>query len=654
MGTLLRRLTFGVAVLAGALLHGGAQADELTRQEIKAAKEAFKLAERQRWPEAKKAARGVSDPLLAKIFRWRYYAAADSDAEFGEIAAFIEANPDWPRPRILRRRAEEAMTASTPDDAVIAWFSDRRPITSDGGARLAAALLRRDRIGKARRVIRETWIKGNFGAREEREFHRAFRRHLTREDHLARLDRLLWAGRYYPTRRMYGWIHKDYRALAEARLALRRMQGGVDGAIRRVPAELRRHPGLVYERLRWRRRKGRDAEARALLADPPDDLIRPDMWWREKSILARRALRSGHVSEAYGMARSHSMTSGAGFLEGEWMAGWIATRFLGDHDAAFGHFTTVYREANYAISRARGAYWAGRAAEELGDRKRTRFWYRTAAGYPMTYYGQLAAARHYRGGNLRMPPEPHPDTVENGGFLDHELVVAVRRLTEAGLPGEIDPFIRRLNDLGRTPGWRAQVAALARDRGRRDLAVLAAKKAIREGVNLAGAGFPRLDAELRPDLEDPLVHALIRQESAFDREAVSRAGARGLMQIMPATAKRVARRMAVPYRPGKLTRDIGYNLKIGQRYLADMIAAFDGSYILALAAYNAGPGRVRRWVRENGDPGDPAVDPIDWVEMIPIGETRNYVQRVMENLHVYRARLGDEELAFSPEDDLRR
>lgn len=654
MGTLLRRLFFGVAVLAGALLYGGADAAELTRQEIKAAKEAFKLAERQRWLEAKKAARGISDPLLAKIFRWRYYAAADSRAEFGEIAAFIEANPDWPRPRILRRRAEDAMTASTPDDVVIAWFSDHRPITSDGGTRLAASLLRRERTGKARQVIRETWIKGNFGAQQERRFYRAFRRHLTREDHLARLDRLLWAGRYYPTRRMYRRIHKDYRALAEARLALRRMRGGVDGAIRRVPAELRRHPGLVYERLRWRRRKGRDMDARALLADPPDDLIRPDMWWREKSILARRALRSGHFSEAYGMARSHSMTSGAGFLDGEWMAGWIATRFLGEHGIALEHFTAVYREANYAISRARGAYWAGRAAEELGDHKLAGFWFRTAAEYPMTYYGQLAAARHYGDGNLRMPPEPHRDVVENGGFLDHELVAAVHRLTEAGLPGEIDPFIRRLSELGQTPGWRAQVAALARDRGRRDLAVLAAKKAIREGVNLSGAGFPRLNARLRPGLEDPLVHAVIRQESAFNHEAISRAGARGLMQLMPATAKRVARQMAVPYRPSKLTRDIDYNLNIGQKYLADMIAKFEGSYILALAAYNAGPGRVQRWVRENGDPGDPAVDPIDWVEMIPLGETRNYVQRVMENLHVYRARLADEELAFNPEDDLRR
>ena len=198
MGILLRRLAFGVAVLAGALLHGGAQADELTRQEIKAAKEAFKLAERQRWPEAKKAAQGVSDPLLAKIFRWRYYAAAGSGAEFGEIAAFIKANPDWPRPRILRRRAEEAMTASTPDEAVIAWFSDHRPITSEGGTRLAASLLRREQTGKARQVIRETWIKGNFGARQEREFYRAFRRHLTREDHLDRLDRLLWAGPLLP------------------------------------------------------------------------------------------------------------------------------------------------------------------------------------------------------------------------------------------------------------------------------------------------------------------------------------------------------------------------------------------------------------------------------------------------------------------------
>ncbi len=647
MSALMGALTLAVYPSASA-------AEVVSAREAKIATRVFDSIEDGKWNTAKRAARGLRHPLLIKTYRWRFLSSPDSGASFQEIAQFIRENQDWPDQWLLLMRAEEAMTTGVSDDEVLEWFADREPRTADGGSRLARAFLANGEIEKARAVIRKTWVEANFGSVQERHFYNRFRRYLTREDHIERLDRLLWAGRYYPSRRMYRRVHKSWALLAEARLALRRMVGGVDGAIARVPEHLRDHPGLVYERLRWRRRKGRDKDAIELLANMPADLVRPDLWSHERAILARRALQDGHISEAYILAKNHGMEDGIGLVEGEWLAGWIALRFLKEPTTAFSHFTRIYRAANYAISRSRGAYWAGRAAEEMKEQVRARFWYRTASNYPMTYYGQLAAARYFPDGNLRVPPDPKLKDADKKSFAKHELVVLVKLLSDAGLTKYIDPFIEQLNEIGATPAWRAQVAELAEIGGRQDLAVQTAKKAIREGAHLLGAGFPTLDAELKTDLETPLVHALIRQESAFNNEAVSHAGARGLMQLMPGTAKLVARQLRVPYRRNKLTQDEEYNISLGTAYLRDMLRTFDGSYVQAIAAYNAGPARVRRWVKEYGDPSDPSIDPIDWVEMIPLSETRNYVQRVMENLHVYRLRLADSELAFNPESDLRR
>ena len=615
---------------------------------------AFKAAADSKWKDARAFAVRAGNPLAEKIVNWMWLTTPASTASFEKISNFIDQEPGWPRQNRLRRRAEESLTAKTPNEVVFNWFRHRKPATVDGSMRLAAAYLATGRRAEAAGLLRRTWIEGNFGARQERQFYRRYRKHLTRDDHIERLDRLLWQGRRYPVRRMYRRVNTKYRALAEARLTLRLFRGGVDRAISRVPDELQSHPGLVYERLRWRRRKGRDLDARELLVDPPTDLIQPERWWRERAILARRALQAGHVSEAYNIAQQHGLTEGAGFVEAEWLSGWIALRFLKEEADSYPHFAKVYRVSRYPISRARGAYWAGRAAEAMGDIPRSRFWYRTAAGFPTTYYGQLAASRYRRDASLEIPVSPHIDSIEDAAFETHELVRAARLLAGVRNPKLIEPFIRRLNQIGRTPGWRSQVTELAGRGGRDDLAVFTAKQAYREGVGLGEAGYPTLSAPVRKGLEKSFLLALIRQESAFNRNAVSHAGARGLMQIMPRTAQRVAKSIRKPYDRRRLTEDPDYNLNLGQAYLTGLLEEFRGSYILSLAAYNAGPGRARRWMRKYGDPRDAAVDAVDWVEQIPFNETRNYVQRVIENLHVYRQQLDPARLAFNPEGDLRR
>ncbi|NQV54939.1 MAG: lytic transglycosylase domain-containing protein, partial [Rhodospirillales bacterium] len=257
--------------------------------------------------------------------------------------------------------------------------------------------------------------------------------------------------------------------------------------------------------------------------------------------------------------------------------------------------------------------------------------------------------------DFSLPPLPHTDKVVVHGFAHHELARAVRALHAAELPALMRPLIRQLSQLGSTPGWMAETARLAADVGRPDLAVLVAKSALAQGIGLVATGYPVLPrSHIQVSLESPFIHAVIRQESAFYQEAVSHAGAQGLMQLMPRTARRVAKMNSIPYRLGRLTEDAAYNMRLGQTFLRELLNEFDGSYVLALAAYNAGPGRARSWMKRNGDPRDPAVDAIDWVELIPFSETRNYVQRVLENFHVYREILNDTEVAIGPESLLRK
>ncbi len=652
------------AVLVGlvVILSGPAQAhtDVLTPAETRAAKAVFKAIDGDDWKRARRLTARISDPLVVKIIRWLDFTRPNIDASFRDIADFIGDNPDWPFQKTLRRRAEEAMDAKTPTDDVLSWFRTDEPVSVDGQVRYGAALLAAGEKEKARAVLRKSWIDGNFGNRQERGFYKRYRALLTREDHVRRLDRLLWEGRYWPVRRMLHKVNPRQRALAEARLLLRKRLGNVDRAIARVPDDLKDHPGLVYERLRWRRRKGRDDSARELLVGLPRDVVHPEKWWTERAILVRRALQKGLISDAYVIAREHGLGHGADFAEAEWLAGWIALRFLEEGKAALDHFAAMFEAVRYPVSRARGAYWAGRAAHAMGEPELADSWYRTAARHPTAYYGQLAAARLRPGRGLELPPEPEPDASEVDAFEGHELARVVRILSQLDRRDELRPFVLGLGNAKDAPGWRAMTAVLARAHGRPDLAIAVAKKAGRAGRTLVQAAYPLLKTPAlaggsgKSAIEAPLVLAMVRQESAFDPRATSGAGARGLMQLLPHTAYTVARRLKVRYSRSRLTSDSRYNLRLGQAYIAGLVQKYDGSYVLALAAYNAGPSRTDKWMRNNGDPRDGSVDVIDWIEMIPFDETRNYIQRVLENLQVYRRRLADRDVALMLESDLRR
>lgn len=624
------------SLLAGCSSDAAAQ---VAASEHKLHQQVFSALRRDRYDEAEQLAMQSKNRLLAKLVRWSTYASPRSGASFEEITSFMESSADWPLMSQLQRRAEESITAATPNDRILAWFKDHEPVTVDGGMAHARALLAAGRQDQAVRVIRSTWVEGGFGVMQERQFLTLFSDYLSPEDHWARLDRLLWDKQDGPSGRMVLKVDAGHRALAQARLALQDGKSNPEPLLAAVPKELRDDPGLIYDRVRWRRQKDQDEDAIELLSHPARNQVRPELWWQERAILARRALQKGLVSRAYQVAADHALDARtAQYGDAEFMAGWVALRFLDDRETAAAHFQRMWDSVTTPLSKSRAAYWSGRTAETLGQGEVARSWYTQGARYLTAYYGQLSASRlddHH----WPLPADPQPTAEDIKRFDNRELVRVIRILMDMGETENMRAFFIRLNDTAQTPGERALVGKLALEGGRDDLAVTIARRADRDSVFLVSAGWPVPPIAADEGPEKALVLALIRQESGFMASVQSPVGARGLMQLMPATAEKLAKSLKVKFNPSKLD-DPDFNVRLGRAYLTDLLSDFDGSYILTLVGYNAGPARARRWIKEYGDPREANVDVIDWIEMIPFTETRNYVQRVMESVSIYRRKLG--------------
>jgi len=649
------------AALLFAFVMGGsaARANLLTAEDEKIYRQAFDAAHHDHFDWAKAGSAKAHDKLLGKVITWLYFTTPNSGASFAEITDFIRANPTWPQSAVLMRRAEEAITVATPDAAVRDWFDVYPPLTVDGAMAYGKALQAAGQGDKADKVVRGAWISGNFGPIQERQFLASFQDSLRDEDQVARLDRLLWEHQDSAVEHQILRADADYRLVAQARMALAHDSSSAETVAARVPEKLKNDPGLIYELLRYRRSHDMDEQATALLSHPSRNKVHPEMWWTERAIMARKQLQQGHISQAYEIARDHGQTEGSGYADAEWLAGWIALRFLDDREVALQHFTRMYERVATPQSRSRGAYWAGRACDALGRREDAVRWYAAAAQNVTAFYGQLAASRISPEQQWPMPADPLPTADDIDFFEKHELVRAARMLGEIRESEMIRPFMLRMNELAKTPGQRALAANLATNLGRSDIAVAVAKRSEREGVPLIASGYPIPQLSQSDNPEKALVLGLIRQESAFHFEAVSPVGARGLMQLMPDTASRVAKSLKMVFKKkhsldNALTEDPSLNVKLGSAYLGDLLDGFNGSYILSIASYNAGPGRVRRWVKDNGDPRTSEADPIDWIESIPYSETRNYVQRVLEGVQIYRRRLGATGLSHSLDNDLKR
>lgn len=614
---------------------------------------AFALLDAGRVEEAAHFAEHGHDTTLNKVLMGYYMAQPGNDVPFSELLSFITQNPDWPNLKGIIAIAEQKIPSGATPQQVVNWFNAHPPQTMMGFYRYIDALGANNMSDRMADAIRNRWIENGLSGEEQTAFLARFGRYLTEADHADRLNKLLWHDQFTEARRMFPLVSPTTRLVAEARLALMGQANNATAILARVPADAHDDPGLLYEQLRAAVRSEHNADAEDILLSPPADLGKPEAWWEQRQIIIRRAIERHDFARAFRLATLHGQTEPKQVVQAEFLAGWMALRFMNEPEAALQHFQALYDAASTPISRARGAYWLGRTYEALGNKSEAEQSYETAASLNITFYGQLAAARLQSSPIIRATPEPTiPANVRNS-YYAKDNIRAIEKLYELGEVDRARTFFHAAMEGAVLRADFALLTEIAYRIGRPDLAIEAAKNANQKNMLMTAGGFPVLDRKIPEPPEPAFTHALIRQESMFNAGAASNAGAKGLMQLLPSTAKSVARKMDMRFRPGELGEP-DYNLRLGTRFVQDQIESFDGSYILALAGYNAGPHRVREWMTQIGDPRSGTVDPVDWIELIPVAETRNYVQRIIENLQVYRARLGGGQAPLLILKDLKR
>lgn len=610
---------------------------------------AFEAADRGDWIAARGLADQGHDPIARQLVQWRYLLDKNSGASFGEISQFLNSYPDWPDRDTLYARAERAIDPMMDAHAVLAWFGDRHPVSAIGKVRLGEALLATGSSERGKTLIRDGWITGSF--EPDQEF-AIIQRHgdlLTPDIDRARLEQLLWRNDAQSARRELSRVPADAQRIAEARLALRTNRQDGQRLLADLPDSWKSDPGIVFERTHLlRQQMNVDEIPQVLVRAPTRELARlnPSRWWAELNLAAREALQTSSYSSAYAITAHTGLTpdDGTEYSEAQFMAGWIALRFLKDPHSALVHFQNLAQAVSRPISRARANYWEGRAYEAAGDLASAWQHYRSAADAPETFYGQLALARIAAEPRLHLKDQSIDASTSRMDFEHEGLTRAIRVLADLGEESLLRLFA--VHDVG-VYGDPKHVKLLAEDlvrMGFKEVAVRVAKEASYSGISLLAYSHPVIAVPsysgpgIPPDAA--LVLGIIRQETEFDPDAISNAGARGIIQIMPGGVRHLANVAGLPYRPNDLTSDPTYDMKLGMTELAGELSDWGGSFVLAVAAYNAGPTNVRRWIATFGDPRDARVDPVDWIEEIPFSETRNYVQRVLENTEVYRNRIA--------------
>lgn len=608
-----------------------------------------------RWEDAQTAAAKTSDDLFIKLVRWMYLVDEKTEPAFEEITKFVSQNAEWPGRDILRNKAEKAVTAVVPSKEIVTWFSAWPPRTPAGAAFYIRALKQQNENAKAKEAAVRFWITNSFGGVEERDFHKEFGEYLKRADYEARLDRLIWDEQWDSAKRMLDLVGANAKMLGSARIKLATQTKDAQKFLARLPKNLANDQSLLYERLRWLRRKEKDTQVVKLLTAKMGTVSHANKWWIERRILVSRFIQDGKYKAAYELSSKHGLTGGADFAQAEFTAGWLALRKLDKPKTAAVHFSRIYQTSKTAVSLARGAYWMGRVYEDQGDNKQAAEWYKKAAKYKTTFYGQIALQNLEPTAQLSLDEDD--DTITDDQFNDDELVQAANLILDKAkdtmqLYNYSGLLLKQIAKHGSSKSHIMATIKLADALGRKDVAVSLAKDAASRGMTLASYSFPIIDELHTNGIEPALVHALIRQESTFDHAAISPVGAAGLMQLMPLTAKTMATEIGEEHHKDKLSSDPKYNVMLGTAYLKKMLDEFGGSYVLATAAYNAGPHRVREWIKKHGNPSVSVEAAIDWIETIPFNETRNYVQRILENVQVYRARFAGGKSLYRTSQDL--
>ena len=616
------------------------------RADFDLAKQAIDLVRRGKTGDATTIAKGISDPLARKLVEWTIVRSEENDAGFDRLGAFSNDNPSWPNAVMIRKRAEGALwDEKRSSETVHAFFASSKPITAKGKFALARALQQQGDAAAAAQLVRAAWREDTCSAQVEKIVMETFPEVLTRADHKARMDRRFYDDDPDAGMRMAQLLGGTDLLIGKARKAVVDKASNAKALLEAVPASARGDAGYIFHKAQWLRRQDQPVEAAQLIQSAPHNasqLHNLDEWWVERRLVARKLLDLGENQAAYQVARDALPPTKENLrAEHEFTAGWIALRFVNNPKAAYQHFARVGEGSTNPITLARGEYWQGRAAEAAGNGSAAHAHYQAAAQYSTAYYGQIARAR--LGLNelaLHRPPEP----THRAQLMNLEVVRAVQLLYAIDARDLVTPFVSDLAEHAVDIGALVVVAEIAHKNDDARAMLLIGKAALGRGFAFDLYAFPTNGIpEFRvvgPSVDKSVVFAIARQESAFNPKAVSSAKALGLMQVLPGTGKQIAKKFGFAFDRNRMLSDPSYNAQMGAAELGDVIESYRGSYILAFVAYNAGRGRVKQWIEQYGDPRDPSVDPIDWVERIPFSETRNYVQRVLENMQVYRAQLG--------------
>jgi soluble lytic murein transglycosylase len=612
--------------------------------DLAAVKNAIDLARKAKTSEATVIEKTIGDPAARKLVEWYILRHPDADARFGRFAAFIADNPSWPGMGLLRRRAEARLWQERSDGTTVRSFTGDQPTSTKGRLALARALLAEGDRDGAGRWVREVWRSEELSERSETDVFEMFRDLLTREDHRARMDKRIGAKDFSGATRAAQRLGSDELSIVKACVAIMADETKAFDRLDAVETAARQDLGYTLCRIQWMLRHDRiEDAARLTLTAAPETMALQDTdeWWRERRILARKLLDLGKFQTAYEVVRNAALPASENYrADFHFMSGWIALRYLDSPATARARFAHIDDGSTNPIVLARADYWRGRAAEAIGDNDAMRASYEAAARHTTAYYGQLARAKlGLERLELRAPPQAGPAI---GPTLSDEIVRAADMLYAIG---ERDAVVSFVVDLAEQCDDEATLAALGELTGRRNDArgmLEIGKTALARGLAVDHYAFPTIGipqhSPIGPEIERSVIYSVARTESAFDQRDKSAANAVGLMQVTPEAARDTAKRFGVAYDWDRMVSDPVYNTQMGAAELSALLKEYGGSHIMTFAGYNAGRGRVREWVKQYGDPRDPNVDAIDWVERIPFAETRNYVQRVMENLLVYRVR----------------
>ena len=616
----------------------------LSKRDFKLAKSAFEYIDKKKWQSALKISTKAKDKTLYNLINYLYLKKTSNAASFYDYFVFINSNTEYPRINRLRYLAEHKINLKTNSpQSIIKWFDGNEPLSDFGKIKLGEIYLLKGNNDKGAELIKEGWIKARLTKSDLRYLRKKYKKIISVDDNIKRVDWHAWEGKHWDVQRMLRYLPKDETTLYRARQLLMSRSYGVDDAISKVAPKFKNDIGLHYDRLKWRRRRGRlDPSLEILFKIPKDPikLVRPDIWWKERAILTRSLIYKKKYPLAYKVSSNHSLSEGPDYAEAEWLSGWIALTFLEDPNLALQHFKNFYNNVGYPISLSRGAYWIGRTYKTIKNKQKSEEWFSEAAKYPNTYYGQLAFVEVKPGQAFSLTEQPKVSEKSKKEFNKNPLIKIIRLLKELDKSKYSKDFLKHLATSNIENGSEILAGKLAVEVGRYDYAIQIAKAASYEKRFYDEINYPVIQTpevvnqKTMPKSE--LVLAVIRQESEFDQRGHSYVGARGLMQLMTYTAKLVAKQANLPYSKSRLKSDPIYNIKLGSYYLASLLEIYEGSYPFALAAYNAGPKRVKYWKKINGDPQKGKINYVDWIELIKFKETRNYVQRVLENVNVYR------------------